>query len=678
MATRPAKDRSRAIPQRRESESRSASHARAGWALALLAAAGLAVYANSFNEPFVFDGAGLVRDSPLIRSAWPPWPILRNTTRPVAMLTFAVNHAIGGTELWGYHAVNLAIHVAAAWVLFDLVRRTLGAGRLAARYAQAAWGLALGAALIWLVHPLQTQSVTYLYQRYESLMGLFYLLTLYCFVRAQGSRHAIVWGVASLMSCLLAVGTKEVAVTAPVLVLWYDRVFVATSWQEIWSKRRAYYGSFVLAFGLLALIMVTHWGFYPGGGVLVVEGVSPWDYAISQPGVILHYLRLAIWPAGQCFDYGWPVARTPWEIVPPLAVIGLMIGGVVGCMFRRPELGFLGAWFFLILAPTSSVAPIVDLAFEHRMYLSLAAVAVLAVIGLYELTEQNRVAAEWTPRGRQTFRAVVLAVAVVALGAAAHQRNEVYRSETTLWADVVRKAPHHARGHYNLAHALETDGDYAKAIGHYRRAVELNPNDATSHNNLANLLAEVEGDLTSAIRHYRRALEIDPPYASAYDNLGKALARTGDVAGAIVECRKALEVRPDYAPAHVHLATLLAAGRPEEALAHARHAVEMAPRSAEAHNALASLLAATRPDDALRHYQTALEIEPGCPDAHFNMANLLVGRGRVAEAIAHLREALRARPDWELAANNLRVLTGAVRESPRTSAPDASSRETPR
>jgi hypothetical protein len=268
-------------------------------------------------------------------------------------------------------------------------------------------------------------------------MGLFYLLTLYCFVRAQGSPRAIVWYAGSVFSCFLAVGTKEVAVTVPILVLWYDRVFLATSWREIWWNRGWYYGTFVTAFGLLALIVVSHWDFYPGGGVLVVQGVSPWDYAVSQPGVILHYLRLVFWPAGQCFDHGWPVARTAWQIVPPLALLGCLMGGVAWCGFRRPALGFLGAWFFVILAPTSSLIPIVDLAFEHRMYLSLAAIAALTVIGLYELTERVLASADWTPGERRLFRAVVLAVVVVALGAAARQRNEVYQSEISLWTDVV-------------------------------------------------------------------------------------------------------------------------------------------------------------------------------------------------------------------------------------------------
>src|ERR1051325_3153390 len=181
------------------------------WAAVVLAAAGIAVYANSFKAPLVFDSGLFIRQnalgqSPSLRDIWPEDYAI-GWNRPVGFLTFTFNY-LCRNEVWGYHAVNLAIHVTAAWLLFDIVRRTLERSRLAARYAPHAWGLGLAVALVWLVHPLQTSSVTYIYQRLESLMAMFYLATLWCFLKVLESPKSIGWYAASVACCALGMGTK--------------------------------------------------------------------------------------------------------------------------------------------------------------------------------------------------------------------------------------------------------------------------------------------------------------------------------------------------------------------------------------------------------------------------------------------------------------------------------------
>ncbi len=224
-------------------------------AAGLIVLAAVAVFSNSFAGPFVFDGRGFIEQNPAIRTLWPPWAPMVNTNRPVGLWSFALNYAVGGLNVWGYHAANLAIHLAAALTLFGIIRCTLARGRLASQFGPAACWLALAAALLWLVHPLQTQSVTYVYQRYESLMGLWFLLTVYCFIRGaegdspifadvkMGTVPAAFWYVGSVICCLLAIGTKEVAVVTPLLVLWYDRALVASSWRKMLRRRWGYYAA---------------------------------------------------------------------------------------------------------------------------------------------------------------------------------------------------------------------------------------------------------------------------------------------------------------------------------------------------------------------------------------------------------------------------------------------------
>ena len=307
-----------------------------------MAVAAVAVYGNSFRGAFVYNDGLFIKSNTSIRHLWPLWTPLMGTTRPIGVWSFAVNYALGGLHVWGYHAVNLIVHLTAALALFGIVRRSLLSVRLAARFSEAAWGLALAVAVLWLVHPLQTQSVTYIYQRHESLMGLFVLLTLYGFIRAQDSPASTRWYAASATCCLLGVGTKEVAVVAPLLVLWYDRALVASSWGEIVRRRWGYYLALVGSWPVLAGLMLSQAHKFAESGVLFVENITPWQYAMSQWGVIAHYLRLCFWPTGLCLDYGWPVAATAGEIVPPLLLIVALLTITIWAVFRWPAWSFLG------------------------------------------------------------------------------------------------------------------------------------------------------------------------------------------------------------------------------------------------------------------------------------------------------------------------------------------------
>ncbi len=559
----------------------------------ILLAAGILAYLDSFSGPFVFDGAENIQQNLAIRKLWPPWAPMAGTNRPLGLWSFALNYALGGLNVWGYHAANLAIHLAAAMVLWGIVRRTLSHGRLAARFAAAADGLALVVALLWLLHPLQTQSVTYIYQRFESLMGLWFLLTLYCFirgaewdspifanakigtvtairgasaegsgVRGQGSgpdSHPssfilppLAWYAGSVACCLLAVMTKEVAAVAPLLVLWYDRAFVASSWREIFRRRWAFYGGLAGTWPVLAAIIFSQAGKYPKAGLLVVENLSPLQYALSQPAVIAHYLRLCFWPTGLCLDYGWPVAERAAEILPPLLLIGALLALTVWAVFRWPAWGFLGGWFFLILAPTSSVFPIKNLAFEHRMYLPLAAVATGVVLGGW-------VAGQWLVRratisllASQIIAAALVPLAAVALGVLTFRRNLDYRSDLSIWEDTVAKAPNNAGARYNLAKALAWRGQFDRALTQYQKILEIKPDYAEAHNNLATIFVQF-GRVNEAIDHYRKSLQIRPAYAKAHNNLGVALMRSGGFDEAIVHFEEALKIKEDDPEARDHL-----------------------------------------------------------------------------------------------------------------------------
>jgi len=579
-------------------------------AVGILIASGMLAYANSFPAPFIFDGKDYIEQNSTLHTLWPLWAPMIDTMRPVGWLSFAINYATCGTKVWGYHATNLAIHMAAALTLFAIVRRTLSGKRLAARFGPASSDLALVVALLWLLHPLQTQSVTYIYQRFESLMGLFFLLTLYSVIRAQDAARPKAWQVSAVLCCLLAVMTKEVAAVAPLLVLWYDRAFIAASWREMYRRRWGLYAGLSSSWVVLAIIMNSQAEKFSKAGLLVVKGITPLQYAASQPGVIAHYLRLCLWPTGLCLDYAWPLAGTAVKVVPPLLLVAALLALTAWSIFRWPLWSFLGGWFFLILAPTSSIVPIVDLAFEHRMYLSLAAVVTGVVLGGYLLANRLLAGRLAAGRLRPHMPALIgyglMGVIAMTLGYLTVRRNLDYKSATTIWEDCVQKFPQNARAHDNLGVALADLGELDAAIDHYRKALEIRPNLANAHFNFGVALAN-RGQTIEAIDHYRQALKIKPDYAEAHVNLGVALTDRGQINEAISHYRQALEIKPDSASAHYNFAaTLDNSGLVVEAISHYRQALEIKPDYTDVLNNLAWILASSS-DATLRNGVNAVE-----------------------------------------------------------------------
>jgi tetratricopeptide (TPR) repeat protein len=580
----------------------------------LVVAAGLLAYYNSFTGPFIFDDVSSIPQNPTIRHLWPIWqplspPVAVGITvdgRPLINLSLAVNYAFGGVKVWGYHALNLTIHILAGLTLLGIVRRTLQQPSLRERFGAAANGLALAVAVLWTVHPLQTESVTYVVQRTESLTGLFYLLTMYCFIRGAASSHPWRWYGWCVTACALGMACKEVMVSAPLMVMLYDRTFLSGSFREAWRPRRRLYLALAGTWILLAYL-VTSTGGRHGSAGFGFKAITPFRYGLTQPGVITHYLRLAFWPRPLCLDYAWPIARTATDVWPGLIVVGALLAATIWAWRRKPALGFLGAWFFIILAPTSSFIPIADVAFEHRMYLPLAAVVTLIVMGIH------------TVLGRRSVE-VFLAVAV-ALGVLTWRRNQDYRSDIAIWLDTVNKLPNNARAHENLGVALEDAGRLQEAVGHLEQVLRTHPDSANGHYNLGMTLVRL-GRVEEGIAHYEQLLRRKPDDAEAHYNLGNALMRLGRAGEAIEHYEQALRIKPDYAEAHNYLAfALIQQGKAQEAIAHWEEALRIKPDYAEAHNNLAiALIQQGKPQEAIAHWEEALRIKPDYADAQINLA----------------------------------------------------------
>jgi tetratricopeptide (TPR) repeat protein len=478
-------------------------------------------------------------------------------------------------------------------------------------------------ALLWTLHPLQTESVTYIIQRAESLMGMFYLLTLYGFIRGVEAEEAggKVWFLLSIFCCLCGMATKEVMVSAPVIVLLYDRTFVSGSFRAAWRQRSRFYLALAATWILLGGLVLGTGG--RGGTAGFGTGVSWWAYAFTQFRAVAHYLRLSFWPHPLVADYGRMLGGSPPEMAFDLVIVGVLVGVTLLALWRRPPLGFLGAWFFLILAPSSSVVPVTtEIIAEHRMYLSLAAVLVAGVLFLDALLE------------RIPFL-IVGALAALGLGAMTARRNAVYHSNLALWADTVAKMPDDAFAQNNLGKALFAAGRAPEAATHYAKALQLDPADAEAHYNLANILAD-SGRIPEGIAEYEQALRLQPNLYEAHNNLGLALTKAGRPLDAIAEFEATLRAQPDSFQAHCNLADALAqVGRMAESVDQYALALRINPNVAAAHENLGMALAQLdRVPEALREFEIAVQLEPNDPDLHYNLGVTLGHAGRPDEAAA--------------------------------------------
>ncbi|UUO07454.1 tetratricopeptide repeat protein [Blastopirellula sp. J2-11] len=626
--------------------------------IGLILVLGVIFYANSFRGALVFDddmmivGASRMANAPL--AAW-----VRPGPRTVGAATFGLNYLAGGVNTFGYHLVNLVIHLSAATLLYWLLWRTFQSPRLAARYGPAAIPLAGVIALIWTLHPLQTQSVTYIVQRYESLMGLFFLLTLACFIRGVDSGQRS-WLIASLGCCMLGMGTKEVMVAAPIMVLWYDRVFLAESWRELWRKRRGYYACYLLVIGALIGFIAAQWSWISKRGSLFHDHMSPLVYAMNQGPVILHYIRLAFWPQGQNIDYGWAASDNLYSLYAADLVMLVLLILVIWSIWKAPALGFLGGWFFVILAPSSSFAPIIDLAFEHRMYLPLLSLAVLAVVGGYELIVR------FAPPLQQTkIAGAAAAVILLSLGVTTALRNEVYDSPMSLWSDVVRKSPDNWRGYTNVGKQYVLQQNQPQAYAFFFKAYQLKPLDHRVLSNYASILETYQPNPTLSELCYQRAIADNPDFVDARFNYGMFLFESNRLGEAKEQLQIAYRKAPHLPALPVTLAAI-ALQEEDRAAAQAYLEQELAknPRNAKAHQLLGNCLEQRDDHRAVVHYLTAIHLNPRYVEAHNNLADVFVRLGRYDLAQTHLQAALTLEPQNKTVQRNLAAVKQALATPP--------------
>lgn len=618
------------------------------WLLGMfLALAVFLVYSNTFHGPFQYDDLNDILANPSIRRLWPLRDVLFPTgsgfsTRPVVNLTFALNFATGGLNPYHYHLTNLGVHICASLTLFGVLNRTLALPALKERFSGSIHTLSLVAAACWALHPLLTESVAYITQRYESLMGLFVLLTFYCLLRVASNAASGAWVFLTCLSALLALLSKEVAVSLPILVLIFDRNYMAGSFRSAWTTRKTLYLGLVVAWlGFAYIQLHAERRVFAGFGLTMPW----WKYAANQPTVILHYLRLSIWPHPLIFDYFWPAAKNWGLLLPGLIFVGGALGLTIWALIRKLGASFLAASFFLILAPTSSVMPILDLAVEHRMYLPLIPVVVLLTLSIHYLIINSK---GFDHHGslKRLILIFLTAGSFASLGILTYLRNEEFQNTVDLWRDVVAKVPANPRAHHNYAYFLAEAGMTDEALRQYGRAVELAPGMALFHSNYGVLLARL-GHYEEALKELRLTLQLEPENYKNFVNLGSVLLERGSVDNAIVCYQEALKVNPGRALPYSALSeALLAKGDLPKALEAAKQAAAMEPEIAEFYYKLGRIhLLAGNILEANINFERGIQLSAHPEVTASESGWVFHALGLDKEAVSYLRRALRLKPD---------------------------------
>jgi len=613
--------------------------------------AGLAflIYSNTFGTPFVFDDRLHIPDNRHIRLTELNFKDITAAAvksydkhRPVANVSFALNYYFHQYNVAGYHLTNIFIHILTAIFVWLLVKNTLLAPSLRGKYRRAG-PIAFFTALLWLAHPLQTQSVTYIVQRMNSMAAMFYVLSLLLYIKGrlagQDAKKTWPWYLGCAIAGLLALGSKQIAVTLPVFIFLYEWFFFQDLSRTWFRRRLPYFIAIVFILVLVGLVYLGPNPFETLNRPYARRHFTMVERLLTQFRVVIFYIGLLFYPHPARLNLDHDFAISHSLINPPttLLCLAVILGLIVLAVWlakKESLFSFCILWFFGNLVIESSIIGL-ELVFEHRLYLPSVAVSLATVTLVWRYIKQD-----W-------IRVTILCAATLFLCIWTYERNKVYGDAVTLWLDCVAKSPRKARPYSNLATVLDDSGRPAEAIAYFHKSLELEPDSAEVYSNLGNTLSRL-GQTDEAIEHYEKALSLKPNFPEAHHNLAIELAKQGKTDEAIAEYREALRFKPDDVDALSNLGfELTKKDRSDESIEYYEKALALEPGNVITHGRLGLALAGVgRIDEAIEEFKFVLKKRPDDVEMHCNMGILLERQVKINEAIEHYRRALQINPNY--------------------------------
>jgi len=628
------------------------------FALILLCCLGIIIYSNTFHSSFHFDDAGFIAGDPGIRNPahlrviWNFWP-----TRFITYLSLAFNWQLSQSNTFGYHLFNLMVHLGGAILSWWLALLTFSTPAIKnQKISHHSDLIALFVGLIFLAHPIQTQAVTYIIQRATSLAALFYLAALCLYAKSRLLEQVKITPLAlgkfyylgSLVSAVLAMFTKEIAVTLPLAVLLYEFCFLKT--QKSFNWRQLLPFLFTLFIIPLTMFLTKSVNFIEMRRASEsVPGISPWHYLLIQFQVIVTYLRLLFLPLKQNLDYDYPIVQTVLNL-PTLAslfLLLLLIFTAIRLFSKYRLISFSIFWFFLTLLPESSVIPINDPIYEHRLYLPMFGFSLFLASTLYYFIGDKRL----------KLTLLLLCIIVAGYSILTFTRNFFWKDELTLWNDTVRKSPQKARPYHNRGNAYKDKGEFDRALSDYNKALAIDPDLAISYVNRG-IIHQNKGNFNQAISDFNKALALDPDLALAYNSRGVIYKSRGNLNLAFSDYNEAIAKDPNLASAYTNRGNLYQIkGNLDLALSDYNKAIAIDPDLSSAYNNRGNIYQEQGDiKKAIADFDKVIAGDPNLASAYLNRAIAYQKIGNLGLALSDCSKAIQINPNYAKAFHNRAVI----------------------
>ncbi len=658
---------------------------------------GLIAYSNTFHVPFLLDDKDVIVENPIVKDlnifAEPSkatafkghFEYHNLKTRYIGYLTFALNYKLHGLDVRGYHVVNLLIHISTALLVYILVVLTFKTPFLrelsVEHYSR---HIAVFTAFLFVSHPVQTEAVTYIWQRVASLATMLYVLSLVSYIRwrllkirdqagidlpagqagsyrgsggKEFSRYkSVFFYLISIIAAVAAMMTKQTAFTLPVIIILYEFMFFS----EKIKKRIVYALPFLLTMSIIPLTIIDIQkpiGDLIGevsGATKYMTDMSRWEYLFTEFRVIITYIRLIFLPVSQNLDYDYPVFRSFFdtEVFLSFILLAAIFGSAVYLFFRFREsavqtrlIVFGILWFFITLSVESSVIPLINVINEYRVYMPSIGVFIAVCTSLFIGAGKLK----GNKMGIESMTVLLLVVVTAVLTWTTYTRNMVWSDEVSLLEDSTRKSPEKIRPRYYLAGAYMSRGLIDKAVKHYETIIELAPGHTAAYVKLCGAYNALSR-FNEAIDKCRTAIRFKPDSHKSYNNLGNAFKSKGLLDKAVEQYQTAIKLNPDFPEAHFNAGNAFKSkGLIDEAIEHYQTAVRLKPDYYKAYNNLGNAFKSKGLlDKAVEQYQTAIKLNPDFPEAHYNLSVAYKSKGLPGKAGEHYEKAIRLKKNNDI------------------------------
>lgn len=614
------------------------------------------IYSNSLHTPFIFDDIQYIVENPRIKLSdkWETKKFyddqytLHNVVepaRPLTFLTFALNYKIGGLNTFGYHLFNVILHVFNTILLFILSRKIISIV-----LKEQSVFLALAISLLFSVHPINTEVVTYISHRSEGLCMIFYMLALYLFIKTV--ERSKWYYPLSLISFVLSIYSKEVGATLPAIILGLDYLIMSDLKADKIVERKYFHIPYWII--LVIFLFLRHMAIGIGTGRADTQIVwSNYSYFVTQIYVVTQYIKLLIIPMGQCIDHFIQPIKTVMDfrvLISLFSLCGIFWGifliFIKNAYYTRLVV-FSIFWFLIALTPTSSFLPIDDAMAERRIYLPSWGFYLIAVI-LYlkitnTITRNNQIANIESANKKKLavsrkILLVILIIHIAILSILTWKRNEQYKQALLMWKEAILRYPDNFRAWEAAATLYHENKEYDKALELYQKAIELNPKFALAHYNLGNLYNRRK-EYDKALQSYQKTIILKPEYANAYYNMGFIYQGLEQYEEAEKLYEKANEIDPNSVDVNFNLAKIYYEQKKyDDALLTFEKVVKLDPNISEAFGSMGLIYYQQQKyDKAELFYRKALELKSDNIIAHYNYGILLFQKKDYKKALEELK-----------------------------------------